>query len=86
MPTEFLSELSKTLTFFVIDVDLDDEDKETYRDLGTPVLNMIWMRNWPVFKSRSKVKNRIYSVIHRIGRYKQCEKFFKKSVFFWKFR
>ena len=69
MPIEFLSKLSKTLTFFVIDIDLDDEDKETYRDLGTPVLNMIWMRNWPVFKSQSKTKNKIYSIIHRIGRY-----------------
>ena len=64
-----LSKLSQIMTFWVIDVDLDDQDIETYRDLGTPILNMIWMRNWPVFNKKSRLQNKIYTIIHRIGRY-----------------
>ena len=64
-----LSKLSQIMTFWVIDVDLDDQDIQTYRDLGTPILNMIWMRNWPVFDKKSELQNKIYTIIHRLGRY-----------------
>ena len=49
-----------------ISLELDNDDKRRYKELGAPVLNMIWMRNRPQFS------NSCCKLIHGIGRFLKC--------------
>lgn len=58
--------IAQRKTFGFISLELDKDDKKRYKELGAPVLNMIWMRTKPTFAGR------YFTALHRVGRLFKC--------------